>query len=80
MLTEIDKRYILLENEFNWAIMHAVQTTIDKCKRLGTTPQEPDFIASLTLQLPNAQFKTLRKYFPANEFSVTGVFCTRNLS
>jgi hypothetical protein len=57
------------------AIIDSVFETVKLCKRKGTSPQEQDFVASLTLNFSSDLFEILKRYFPKNKFSVTGVFC-----
>lgn len=57
------------------ALMGSIHFIDDKCKKLGNKPQEPDFIAALTLKFTDEFFNILKAFFPRNRFSVTGIFC-----
>lgn len=73
--TEINLNRPELDWLINRAITNSFIDTHFRCKKLGTTPQEPDFIASLTLKFTPQLFDILKYHFPKNKFSVTGVFC-----
>lgn len=65
----------LLKGLIHTSLISSVDFVVDKCRRLGNTPQEPDFIASLTLIFTPKLFNGLKEVFPKTKFSVTGVFC-----
>ena len=56
-------------------IQDSVTLTVAKCAQLNTSPQEPDFIASMVLNFTPRLYRTLRDLFPDTKFSVTGIFC-----
>lgn len=72
---ELKKVEPILSRLFHKSIVDTVKLTVSKCLKLGTTPQEPDFVASLTLNFTVDFFNILKAVFPANKFSVTGVYC-----
>lgn len=72
--SEINKVAPLLNLLIHRAIVNSVQFVVTKCKTLGNNPQEPDFIASLSLNFSVDLFNILKFVFPKNKFSVTGVF------
>jgi hypothetical protein len=51
-----------------------MKIVITKCEESGNKPQEPDFIASLTVDFTEKFFQALKSYFPNNKFSVTGIY------
>ena len=72
---DINKVEPLLEGLIHNSIVDSVDFVVDKCKKLGNKPQEPDFVASLTLKFTPDLFNILKAVFPKSKFSVTGVFC-----
>jgi hypothetical protein len=56
-------------------LINAVADVIRKCKKLNKKPEEPDFIASLTINFSRDLFYILESLFPKSKFAVTGVFC-----
>lgn len=56
-------------------IQDSVTLVVDKCTQLNTSPEEPDFIASLVLNFTPRLLQTLRDLFPDTKFSVTGIYC-----
>lgn len=72
---ELNKVEPILSRLFHKSIIDTVNVTVSKCFKLGTTPQEPDFVASLTLNFTVDFFNILKVVFPTNKFSVTGVYC-----
>jgi hypothetical protein len=72
---DINKVEPLIKGLIHNAIVDSVDFIVNKCNKLGTSPQEPDFIASLTLRFTPNLFNILKAVFPKNKFSVTGVFC-----
>jgi hypothetical protein len=72
---ELNKVEPILSELFHKSIVDSVKLTVKKCLKLGTTPQEPDFVASLTLNFTVDFFNILKAVFPTNKFSVTGVYC-----
>jgi hypothetical protein len=72
---DINRVEPLLKGLIHNSLIRSVKSVADKCRRLGTTPQEPDFIASLTLMFTPELFNGLKAVFPKTKFSVTGVFC-----
>lgn len=65
----------ILKELIHNAIVDSVHFVVSKCKTLGNQPQEPDFIASLTINFSADLFNILKAVFPKSKFSVTGVFC-----
>lgn len=65
----------LLKNMIHNSIVNAVDFIVRKCNKCGNRPQEPDYVAALSLKLTPDLFNILKTIFPRNKFSVTGVFC-----
>lgn len=72
---EINPQIYHLANSIHHAIINSVHSVVGKCTALGNSPQEPDFIASLTLEFTADLFDILKATFPKIKFSVTGIFC-----
>lgn len=72
---DINKVEPLLKGLIHNAIVSSVDFVVDKCSKIGNRPQEPDFVASLTLKFTPELFNILKAAFPKSKFSVTGVFC-----
>lgn len=72
---DINKVAPILNGLIHNAIISSVHFVVTKCKALGNRPQEPDFIASLTINFSADLFNILKAVFPKSKFSVTGVFC-----
>lgn len=72
---DINRVEPLLKGLIHNSLISSVNFVVDKCTVLGNTPQEPDFIASLTLKFTPELFNSLKVVFPKTKFSVTGVFC-----
>lgn len=72
---DINKVAPILNGLIHNAIVSSVHFVVTKCKALGNRPQEPDFIASLTINFSAELFNILKAVFPKSKFSVTGVFC-----
>lgn len=72
---DINKVEPLLKRLIHGSIVSSVDFVVDKCSKIGNRPQEPDFVASLTLKFTADLFNILKAVFPKNKFSVTGVFC-----
>lgn len=62
---------VFLDHELNQI---ARETQVESTRR-GNTPQEPDYIAHLSIHLPIRLHEYLKNFFPSTAFSVTGVFC-----
>jgi hypothetical protein len=74
-LSAIKRIEVELALEIHFAIRDSVYKTVKLCQARKTSPQEPDFVASLVLYFSNDLFDILETYFPKNRFSITGVFC-----
>ncbi len=72
---EINEVEQSLKISIHKAIVQSMYDMVVRCKKMNTKPEEPDFVAALTLQFTSAFFKILQTLFPKNNFSVTGVFC-----
>jgi hypothetical protein len=72
---EINKVQPILTDLIHKSILDTVDKVIEKCYKLGSKPQEPDFIASLTIDFTKDFFNILKAVFPNNKFSITGVYC-----
>lgn len=64
-----------LEANINRALKYTQDFIGAKCAALGNAPQEPDFVAGLTIEFTRMLGKILELSFPAYAFSVTGVYC-----
>jgi len=64
----------ILKGLIHNSIVNSVDFIVDKCNRLSNNPQEPDFVASLTLKFTPDLFNILKVVFPKTKFAVTGVF------
>ena len=73
--TDIKKVEPILKGLIHNSIVNSVDFVVKKCNKLGNSPQEPDFIASLTLNFTPALFNILKAVLPKSRFSLTGVFC-----
>lgn len=72
---DINKVEPLLKGLMHNSLVDSVDFVVNKCIKLGNKPEEPDFVASLTLKFTPDLFNILKAVFPKNKFSVTGVFC-----
>jgi len=72
---DINKVKPLLKGLIHNSLITSVDFLVDKCNKLGNRPQEPDFVASLTLKFTPGLFNILKAVFPKSKFSVTGVYC-----
>jgi hypothetical protein len=72
---DINKNGPILKFLIHNAIVNSVSFVVNKCKKLKTKAQEPDFIASLTLNFTKELFKILTNLFPQSKFSITGIYC-----
>lgn len=72
---EINDAGPILKGLIERSIINSVQQVVAKCISIGTTPDEPDFIASLTLDFTRDFGDILKTVFPKTKFSVTGVYC-----
>jgi hypothetical protein len=72
---DIKKVELILKGLIHNSIVDSVHFVVNKCIKLGKRPQEPDFIASLTLNFTPDLFNILKAVFPKIKFSLTGVFC-----
>lgn len=70
--TEINKKRGLLEILIHDAILDSMQWITSQC---NGSPQEPDYIATLSTRFPKNLFHILSTCFPKRVFSVTGVYC-----
>jgi hypothetical protein len=67
---DIIKKKHLLEPLIDNAILNSVEWVSQYC-----APQEPDYIASLSINFTKDLFHILTAVFPYYEFSITGVYC-----
>jgi hypothetical protein len=72
---DINKVEQLLKGLIHNAVVNSVNFVVDKSSKIGNKPQEPDFVASLTLKFTPELFNILKAVFPKKKFSVTGVYC-----
>ncbi len=72
---DINKVERVLKALIHGAVVNSVHFVDKKCELLGSKPQEPDFIASLTLVFTPQLFDILKEIFPRKKFAVTGVYC-----
>ena len=72
---EINGRMPFLKHCMDHAIKDAVRKVVTRCDALGTTPQEPDYIAGLSLYFTRKLYRILTRFFVRHQFSVTGIFC-----
>ncbi len=72
---EVNQVKPLLKGLIHNSLVSSVDFVVNKCHKLGNKPQEPDFVASLTLKFTPGLFNALKTVFPKYKFSVTGVFC-----
>jgi hypothetical protein len=72
---DINKVETLLRGLIDNSLMDSVVFVVNKCNKLSNKPQEPDFVAALTLKFTTGLFNILKAVFPKSKFSVTGVFC-----
>lgn len=73
--TDVNQVKPILIGLINRAIISSVDFVLKKCHALSSNPQEPDFVASLTLNFTSDLASILKAVFPKNKFSLTGVFC-----
>ena len=57
------------------ALRHSTVQTRQRCNGFGNTPQEPDFIAGLTLDYSQELYRILMLLFPKTKFSIYSVYC-----
>lgn len=74
-IDQINKVKILLKSLIHKAINNSVADIVEKCKKKGKNPEEPDFIASLTINFIPSLYDILKGMFAKSKFSVTGIFC-----
>ena len=67
---DINKNRHLLEPLIENAILDSVKWINSHC-----VPQEPDYIASLSLNFTKDLFGILKMTFPTHDFSISGVYC-----
>lgn len=67
---EINSQKHLLEPLINNAILDSVKWIHQRC-----VPQEPDYIASLSVNFTRNLINILKAVFPSYEFSITSVYC-----
>ncbi len=65
----------LLKGLIHRAVVNSIDFVVEKCNKLGNNPEEPDFVASLTLKFTSDFYNILKTVFTKNKFSLTGVFC-----
>lgn len=73
--SDIKANEYILERLIHNAILNSVRWISQRCE-----PQEPDYIASLSLHLPRDLFNIFKAVFPSYEFSITGVYCHKRQS
>lgn len=71
---EVNRVQPILTDLIHKSILDTVDKVVEKCFKLGNKPQEPDFIASLTIEFTKDLFNILKAVFPKNKFSITGVY------
>lgn len=74
-VNDINKVQPILRGLIHNSIVNSVDFVVKKCGKLGNSPQEPDFIAALTLNFTPDLFNILKAELPKSRFSLTGVFC-----
>ena len=74
-LQELITEQSLFINLNEAALRTSAVNTRRRCNRLGNSPQEPDFIAGLTLDYSQELYRILTLLFPENNFSLSSVFC-----
>lgn len=74
---DINKVAPILSLLIHNAIVSSVQFAVTKCRTLSNRPQEPDFIASLTINFSADLFNILKAVFSKSKFSVTGVLSSK---
>lgn len=62
-------------NDIEIAIQETVSMVVESFENASTNPQEPDFIASLTLWFPEKLLNILKAIYHNYKFSITGVYC-----
>lgn len=72
---DVNKVEPILSGLIHNSIIGSINFIVNKCMKLGKRPQEPDFVASLTLKFTPELFNILKAAFPKYKFSVTGIFC-----
>jgi hypothetical protein len=75
--SEIWKYRDALIQSFHVATIHGILNTWQRCDRLGTTPQEPDFVAGLVMEATPLVQSVLTSLLAPNGISVSmsAVFC-----
>jgi hypothetical protein len=71
----INREKHLLQKLLHQALVETMRTVDGWCRTKGNTPQEPDFVAGLTLEFTPRLYQILKGTFPQSRFSVSGVFC-----
>ena len=72
---EINECESILKQLIDRAILDSVKLTFHMCRDKKNYPQEPDFVAALSLNFSKDLFNILRVLFPHYNLSVTGVYC-----
>jgi hypothetical protein len=72
---DINENHHLLISEIQDIIVDILLETNFVCNKNGKQPQEPDFIASFSLDFTKRFFDILTHYYKQNYFNVTSVFC-----
>jgi len=72
---EVNKVKPILKNLVRKSIIDTFDKVIERCGNLKSKPQEPDFIASLTIEFTEDFFNILKAVFPKSKFSITGIYC-----
>lgn len=67
-----EKKYI---HVLRRCINYRLSLLTNQLLEIKQNPQEPDYIATLSLKFPNLLAAVLQYYFPKKNLSVTGVFC-----
>jgi len=74
-INEINANERVLKPLIDRALLKSVELVFKMCSINKTRPQEPDFVASLSLSFTRDLFDILRLLFPHFNISVTGVYC-----
>ncbi len=69
---EINVNKTRLKNSLDKALLDTMKWTESKCMR---KPEEPDYVAALTVQFTHELYQILSGVFLNKRFSVTGVYC-----
>ena len=69
---DINKNQYILEPLIDKALLDSVTWVTKKCKN---SPQEPDYVAALSIKFLKDLFNILVAVFPEYDFSILGVYC-----